>query len=163
MVIKEKVYIPKAAIVEVALGLDSKSSLALSIDKEDSLPNLTMEDVAEGYLTLKGAKVALDIAYTVYVRRLVKEGTLEGIKIAVNNSTRWLVTRESIEAYKVRRVRRGKKRNYTLRIDPSKEIALRKLLKDSGIEYTLELSYTSKGKGKDKEVVGWARVLDSIE
>lgn len=159
----EKVYIPTEAIVEVSLGAKSESTLAKSCANNDGLPKLTVEDVENGYLTLKDALKALGFAHLMYVRRLVRKGDLEGIKVVVSNTPRWLVTRESVEAYQTKQIRRGSARNYTLRIDPEHEAKLRSLLKANDIEYELDLAYEPKKKSTTKAEAPWAKVIKNLE
>ena len=98
-----------------------------------------------------------------YARQRVRSGDLEAVKVKVKNSPRWIVTRESIERYKTRQVRRGSMRNFTLRIKPDEEAKVRQLLKQGDVEYELELSYTKKGKPADEVDAGWAQVILDLD
>ncbi len=159
----EEAYIPVKAIEEVVLLKDSESFLAKSLDKDDGLPRLTMQDVEERFVTLEIAKRRLELAHLTYARRLVKENKLEGIKVKVPGGTRWLVTTESISSYKKRRVRSRELRNFILRIPPEQEEVVRDLMDKAGVSYTLEVAYVGKPKAKTEGATLWAKVISRLE
>lgn len=160
---ESKKYIPVAAIVEVSIREESESWLAQSLDPSDNLPRFTKQDIKEHFVLLKDAQEALGFAHRMYARQRVRSADLEGVKVMVGNSPRWLVTRESIEAYKTRQVRRGAERNFTLRIDPSEEAKVRRLLEQGEVEYSLELTYVKKAKKVRPVEAEWAQVILELD
>jgi len=158
-----KEYLPLGAIEEVGLSKGSESYLAKSIPSGEKYPRLTISDVEDRFVTLKVAKKLLKVAHLVYVRRLWKEGKLEGIRVKVSGGSRVLLTRESIESYTRRVVRSRELRNYILRIRMEEEDQVRSLLKEAGIRYNLELAYESDGKETKEGDTLWASVVDKLE
>lgn len=159
----EKVYIPTESILEVSISKGSESPLANRTKANEGLPLLTAQEVEEWFLTLEEAKKELSIAHLAYVRRLVKDNKLEGIKVAVPGGSRWLVTRESTDRYDTKRIRSRELRNYILRIPMEKEDTLRSLLKKAGIPFTLEVAYEKKAKPTKKGESVWATLIARIE
>lgn len=152
----------KEQIVEVVYLEDIEGYLARKTKEGDDFPSLSIEDVTEGFVTLKEAKKRLTIAHLQYVRRLLKRGALEGIKVKVSSGTRWLVTIESVEGYSLRQRTKSSLRNYTLRLDPKDLEAIENFLTKSGVPYELVIQYDSKRKPLTKEEDLLARVIDSI-
>lgn len=159
----EKAYIPTEAIEEVVLVEKSTSFLAKSLGKDDSLPRLTTQDVQTRFVTLEDAKGRLGMAHLAYVRRLVKENKLEGIKVKIPGGSRWLVTKESITSYKKRVVRSRELRNFILRIPSEQEEVVRKALDQAGVTYNLELAFEAKPKATKAGETVWAKVISSLE
>lgn len=159
----EVVYIPTESILSVSIGKGSKTTLARRTNSNKGLPKLTAQEVAEWFVTLQDAKEVLSIAHLAYVRRLVKDNKLEGIKVAVPGGSRWLVTKESIEGYSTRTIRSRELRNYILRIPSDQEAAVRKLLMQNGIKYNLELAYVAKEKTTKKGESLWATLIAKLE
>ncbi len=155
--------IPLDAIVEVSLGENSESDLAKLCEKGDGVPQLTVGLVKEWFVTLADAKEMLGFSHKMYARQRVRSGDLEAVKVKVKNSPRWIVTRESIERYKTRQVRRGTQRNYTLRINPDEEAKVRELLKQNDVEYELELSYTKSTKKAQPAEETWATAILDLD
>lgn len=158
-----KERLPKESIVEIILSRASESALAKATEGTDGKPDLSIENVLKGYVTLKEAKESLGVAWVQYVRRILKEGALEGIRVSVAGGTRWLVTRESIERYRATRKERSSKRNYILKIDSEEEEEVRKALEEAGIEYELSLSYVKKEGATAIEETIWAKVIKNLE
>lgn len=160
---KNSDLIPLEAIVEVSLGEDSKSTLANLCAENDGVPRLTVGMVKKQFVTLNDAKEMLGFSHKMYARQRVRSGDLEAVKVRVKNSPRWIVTRESINAYKTRQVRRGSQRNFTLRIDPNEEAKVRRLLEQGEVEYELELSYTKKASGTKPAEETWATAILDLD
>lgn len=162
MATNEAKRLPVESIVEVSLGLKSETDLAKRAKANDAGPIYTVAEVVERFVTLKEAKVLLGLAYGQYVRRLLKDGKIEGIKVKVSGGTRWLVTRESIRRYEAERRVYTTYRNYVLKIDPKDEAAVRKFIEGLDPEYSLALQYDPDRKPTTKEDTVWAKVIEGI-
>lgn len=126
-------------VVVVAItGKDSKGNPLVDF------PSLTPAELEKAYVPLGKATELLGLAYPAYTRRLVAGGTVEALKVAIRTGTKWVVSVAGIEKYRTRIRAPSGLRNYTLRIPPEKEKAIRTLLDGSGVEYTLALSFTPK-------------------
>ncbi|MBD3387445.1 MAG: hypothetical protein GF414_00715 [Candidatus Altiarchaeales archaeon] len=110
-------------------------------DTEDYSPDLDVSRVNENYVSIAKAIVPLDVTYPRYVRRLLLEGKLTGIKVRIKGGVKWLIDRDSITAYIESKKRSTGLRNYILRISTENEVAVRKALLELDIEYELELAY----------------------
>ena len=102
----------------------------------------------EGFVSIKEATVLLGFKYDQYTRRLLLEDKLKGQKKQYKGFSKWWISLESIEEYKVksRRVEAG--RRFILKIDLDKEDAVRAALSNiCGEEnFTLKLSYQPKAE-----------------
>ncbi len=114
---------------------------------------VTTEDLKEHFITLKAALPLLDLAWPQYVRRLMDQGKLSGIKVPVGNTTRVLVDRRSAERRAEQQKRRKNYRNFILRISLEDEAGVRAALKEAGIDYELEIASKKKKATETEETV----------
>jgi hypothetical protein len=114
-------------------------------DKDDIPSNVNVKVLSKGYSDIPRATRTIGIAYPQYTRRLLLEGKLFGIKVATKGGSKWFIDNGSIEAYKYATSGAGKVRNYTLKIAKADEKAVRKLLTDSGLGYSLTIAFKTKG------------------
>lgn len=106
--------------------------------------NVTITELKKGYLSIVAATPRLGVAYNQYVRRLVLEDKLKGIKVACRGTTKWFVDIEGIGEYLSNKGGHGGLRRYDLRLNREDEMALRAFLVKDGITFKLELAYKPK-------------------
>lgn len=110
---------------------------------ENPFENITATELAT-FVGIKDAPVLLGIAYTIYARRLLKEGRIEGVKVQYKHYQKWLISPESITYYNSHKATRTGMRRFLLRTSAENEDAVRDALGALGIEFTLELTYKAK-------------------
>jgi hypothetical protein len=158
----EKVSLPKAAIVELSIAKDSKTDLAKRAAAGGGLPSYTIEEVQRRFVSIKNALTLLGVKYEQYVRRLLTNSDIEGMKLKVGKTTRWLVSRESIEGRRARVREKVEGRNYILRFPTELEGKLREFLDTLDADWTLEFQYVPKDEPTDEGEPEWAKVIESI-
>lgn len=102
---------------------------------------ITRAELDSDFVSIPDARQLLGTAYTTYVRKLLLEARIEGVKIQYKGYTKWYISKVSCSHY-VRHIgRKRKPRRYTLRIHTTDEPAVRECLDNLGIDYSLELAY----------------------
>jgi hypothetical protein len=118
----------------------------LPSDIADGKQSEVSAEELESYTGIKGAQKELGLGYSQYVRRLLLQGKLEGIKVAHSHYNKWYVYRPSIEAYTENHRRTEQARRFILRAELEDREAIEAALEAAGIEYTLELAYKGKSE-----------------
>lgn len=120
-------------------------------DSEYNPRDITVAELSEAYTSIPGATSSLNFAYPQYVRRLLSEGRLTAIRVAIKGGSKWFIERAGIERYRDSTARSAMVRNYVLKIRKESEDAVRSALEGLGIEYSLTLSYDPKESGEEKD------------
>jgi hypothetical protein len=98
-------------------------------------------DLKKGFVGITEATKLLGIAHAQYVRRLVVGGRLDSLKVQLDSTAKWFISRESIADYMKVNRRTSTDRRYILRTAIENEDAIRKALDGAGVTYQLELNY----------------------
>ena len=98
-------------------------------------------DLKKGFVGITQATKLLGIAHAQYVRRLVVGGRLDSLKVQLDSTAKWFISRESIAEYMKTNRRTSTDRRYILRTAIENEGAIRKALDAAGVTYQLELNY----------------------
>lgn len=107
----------------------------------DKFDNLTHHQLTTNFVSISDAKHLLEVRHATYVRKLLLEGQIEGVKIKERHLQKWYVTRLSCSHY-VRCVgRKRQPRRYILHIQERDEDSVRSALDNLGIEYNLNFAY----------------------
>jgi hypothetical protein len=123
--------------------------VSLSVHSTETFDNITIDDVKERFLSIIEGTKRIGMKHPQYVRRLLVEGKLEGIKIVERGRYKWYITKTSIDRYKKAHNKINQKRRYILRIKADDEEKVRHNLNLLAIDYELELAYKSKAKPYD--------------
>jgi hypothetical protein len=126
------------AVVEVSIAKkDSVLPEAILTGEQDSVD-------PKDYVGIKGAKAELGVGYTQYVRRLLLEGKLEGVKLDHGHYRKWHIYRPSIDRYMEEHRRTEQARRFILRAELEDREKIEAALDEAGIDYSLELAYKGK-------------------
>ncbi len=98
------------------------------------------------FVSINDAKDVLGVGYVVYVRRLLLEGRLEGVKIQYKGYAKWWISRASIAWYREHVLRTRSGRRWIMKFEMSDETKVRAALDALGIDYELKLNYVKKQK-----------------
>ena len=122
----------------------------VSGDTDYNPEELTVSEVRSKYTDLEGALPLLNVRYKQYVRRLVVEGSINAVKIAIKGSVKWFLEIESIKARAENTSRSSGVRSYKLYIPEEYEGAVRKAIeavgKKEGFTVRFERAYNPKKK-----------------
>lgn len=122
------------AILERAIRKGSKTTFE----------SVTKAALEKDYVGINEAVGLLGVGYAVYVRRLVLEGRLEGIKVMYKGYTKWHISRASIEWYRKNVLRTMTGRRWIMKFELPDEAKVRAALDALGIEYELKLNFVKK-------------------
>lgn len=129
-------------VVDYALGQETEEYIKA---KEAEYSNLTWEMIDAAFYSLEEAQEVLGLARTNYVRQLVLQGRLEGVKVALKGYNKWFLDKESVYKYDETKGRRLAVRRYILRIDPELEEQVREALDEIAGEDGYELEFAYQG------------------
>ena len=102
------------------------------------------KELKANYVGIKAAQKRMGLGYSQYVRRLLLQGKLEGIKADMGHYRKWFISLKSIEQYMDNSRRTEQARRFILRAELEDREAIEKALKAAGIEFELELAYKGK-------------------
>jgi len=95
----------------------------------------------EFWCTLRDAPQVMGVGYEQYVRALLSQGKIEGIRVQWKHYTKWFLFVPSLLN---RPRRRTDRRKFLLYINPDHESEIRKALQASGLQFELTVAYQSK-------------------
>ena len=126
-------------VVEVSLAKNSVLPEGLEVGSEVSKDTLT-----KNYKGIKESQKYLELGYSQYVRRLLLQGKLEGIKVDMGHYRKWFIFQGSLDQYLENSRRTEQARRFILRAELEDREAIEEALEAAGIEYSLELAYKGK-------------------
>lgn len=122
-------------VVEVSYA---EKSLLPEIREGDEVSEDTLK---KNYKGIAGGKKYLGLAYPQYVRRLLLQGKLEGIKVDHDHYNKWWIYIPSLDRYLENSRRTEQKRRFILRAELEDREVIERALEEAGIDFSLELAY----------------------
>lgn len=126
-------------IVEVSVGKNSVLPKELEVGSK-----VEAKSLKTAYKGIKATREEMGLGYDVYVRRLLLEGKLEGIKVDHGHYNKWHIYIPSVERYMEEHRRTEQARRFILRAELEDRAKIEKALDEAGIQYELELAYKGK-------------------
>ncbi len=114
--------------------------------KTEFVAQYSAEVLAKDFVSINDARDVLGVGYVVYVRRLLLEGKLEGVKVQYKGYAKWHISRASIAWYRKNVLRTMSGRRWIMKFELTDEAAVRAALDSLGIDYELKLNFVSKKK-----------------
>lgn len=108
---------------------------------------IEQKSLDDEFCSLTIATEQLNMSQTSYVRKILLEGKLSGVKLQMKGFQKWFVHRDSIEYYNDHFSRHAKRQRYTLKIHPDDVTFVRDALITAGIRFELAKAYNGNQKG----------------
>lgn len=107
--------------------------------------DITIRFLVEECVPIKRAKEMLGVSQAMYVRQILWNGRLEGVKVDMGSYQKWFITLESIAYYKEHSLRAAKPKKYILYVYPDDQDKLIDALRQAGIFFDLQPNYQPNG------------------